>query len=246
MKNLIVSLCFAVFSIVNVFAQDGVAINSTGAAADNSAMLDVSSPDKGLLLPRMTKTEKENIVNPARGLLIYQIDDNQGFWYFDGNSWLKANAGDNLGNHIASDSLNMTNHKIVNLATCTQNLDAANKAYVDNAVAAGGGDGLPKMISNESASAMSMGDALRYCNSLAEGGFNDWYLPSFRELLYVVSKGGVTVPNNNSANVVWLSDRPTASGSTAHNWLQAFRLSDGSPQSASSGTSSSYYVRCVR
>jgi hypothetical protein len=122
----------------NCFSQ-GTAINTTGAAADPSAMLDVSSNDKGFLTPRMSEAERIAIQNPVRGLLVYQIDNDYGFWFFDGSGWVQANAGDNLGDHTATDSLNMTNKKIVNLATCTQNLDAANKEYVDNAVGAGGG-----------------------------------------------------------------------------------------------------------
>lgn len=245
MKKLVFSLSLFVLSFFYVAAQDGVAINTSGAAADPSAMLDVSSNSKGFLAPRMSKTERETIQNPVRGLMVYQIDFDYGFWFFDGFSWSKVNAGDNLGNHLATDSLDMANNKIVNVEICTQNLDAANKEYVDNAVAAGGGSGMPTMVSNESASTMTLGDALRYCNSLNESGYNDWYLPSFRELLYVVSKGGVTVTNNASSNNLWLADRPMASGSSAQNWLQGVRLSDGSTTTASSGTSL-YNVRCIR
>ncbi len=46
-------------------------------------------------------------------------------------------AGDNLGNHVATQNLDMTNHKIINLVAPTNNNDAANKAYVD--AQAGGG-----------------------------------------------------------------------------------------------------------
>ena len=137
MKKLIFTIAMVVIAAANLTAQDGVAINATGAAADPSAMLDVSSSNKGILIPRLTQAERLSITGPARGLMVYQIDNNAGFWYYDGTTWLQF--GDNLGNHTAADSLNMTNNKIVNLATCTQNLDAANKEYVDNAVSAGGG-----------------------------------------------------------------------------------------------------------
>ena len=71
---------------VNVFAQ--VAINTTGDAPDNSAMLDIHSTEKGLLIPRMTKNEREAIDTPATGLLVFQTDDTPGFFYFDGNEWV--------------------------------------------------------------------------------------------------------------------------------------------------------------
>jgi len=51
------------------FAQ--VAVNTDGTPANNSAMLDVKSTDKGVLLPRMTLTQRDAIINPAEGLMIY-------------------------------------------------------------------------------------------------------------------------------------------------------------------------------
>ncbi|NTW32596.1 MAG: hypothetical protein HGB12_08235 [Bacteroidetes bacterium] len=63
----------------NSFAQ-GVAINATGTAADNSAMLDIDatgmSPKAGLLIPRMNTTERNFIVSPATGLQIYNTSTN--------------------------------------------------------------------------------------------------------------------------------------------------------------------------
>ncbi|AUP81361.1 hypothetical protein C1H87_22625 [Flavivirga eckloniae] len=38
---------------------------------NNSAILDVDSSDKGLLPPRMTNVQKNNIINPATGLMVY-------------------------------------------------------------------------------------------------------------------------------------------------------------------------------
>jgi len=127
-------------TVIYLQAQTGgAAINTAGTPADPSAMLDVSSSSHGVLIPRVSKSERLAIINPARALLVYQLDDTTGFWFYDGLKWLALNAGDNLGNHIATDSLNMNNNKIVNVAVCTHNHDAANKEYVDNAVNAGGG-----------------------------------------------------------------------------------------------------------
>ena len=238
--KVIITIIVTVLTVLQLTAQNGVAINTTGAAAAPSAMLDVSSSTKGFLTPRMSKQERLDIVNPVRGLLVYQIDDDYGFWFFDGNAWLKANAGDNLGNHTASDSLNMDNKKIVKLATCTQNLDAANKEYVDNAVAAGGGSGMPSMISNESASTMNFGAALRYCKNLNEGGFTNWYLPTFEELTYILSIGGINVSNESSNNDIWARQI----NSYASNRVQSINFNTGAV-SAPSGDSNNY-VRCVR
>jgi hypothetical protein len=57
-----------------------VAINTTGNAADNSAILDVQSTTKGFLAPRMTATERGSIVSPIAGLIVYQTTAPAGFY----------------------------------------------------------------------------------------------------------------------------------------------------------------------
>jgi hypothetical protein len=47
-----------------------LAIGQTG-AADASALLEVESTTKGILFPRMTTTQRDNISSPASGLVIY-------------------------------------------------------------------------------------------------------------------------------------------------------------------------------
>jgi len=48
-----------------------VAINSDGTSPNASAMLDVKSTTKGLLIPRMTTGQRNSIASPATGLLVY-------------------------------------------------------------------------------------------------------------------------------------------------------------------------------
>ena len=69
-------LGFAVY----VNAQN-VALNTNGAAADASAMLDVSSTTKGFLPPRMTTIQRTGIQTPANGLLVFDTDT-KSYWYF--------------------------------------------------------------------------------------------------------------------------------------------------------------------
>jgi hypothetical protein len=75
----------------------GVGINGTGASADPSAMLDVSSTTKGFLPPRMTALQRAAIFSPATGLLVYQTDGVVGLYYNAGTpatpSWQVAGAG---------------------------------------------------------------------------------------------------------------------------------------------------------
>ena len=66
------------------FAQMG--INATGNAPANNAMLDISSTTKGLLIPRMTTSERTALVH-TQGLTVFDITTN-GYWYSDGAAWI--------------------------------------------------------------------------------------------------------------------------------------------------------------
>jgi len=70
------------FCSIGAFAQVG--INSDGSGPDNSAMLEVKSTTKGLLIPSMTAVQKTAIAMPATGLLVFQTDGVAGFYYNNG------------------------------------------------------------------------------------------------------------------------------------------------------------------
>ncbi len=95
MRTLLFSLLSTVALLpgIHSFAQKGVAINTTGADAASSAMLDVSSFIKGVLIPRMTAAQRTAIASPATGLLVYQDDGTAGFYYYDGAAWTRLANG---------------------------------------------------------------------------------------------------------------------------------------------------------
>lgn len=72
-KILLLALLFA---ITEKISAQNIAINSTGNLPDTSAMLDVSSTVKGFLAPRMTTAQRNAIVLPATGLLVYNTSTN--------------------------------------------------------------------------------------------------------------------------------------------------------------------------
>jgi hypothetical protein len=81
----------AIFAIIITFsslyfATAQVAINTTSATPDTSAMLDVSSTTKGMLVPRMTAIQRTTITTPATGLLVYDTTLGQ-FYYYNGSTW---------------------------------------------------------------------------------------------------------------------------------------------------------------
>lgn len=105
-------IILTLFSFLTSYGQ-GVGVNETGADPHNSAMLDIQSNTRGLLIPRLTKAAKLAIPAPANGLLVYQTDDTVGFWYFDVNVWkpvfqnIVAGAGLTGGKIEAYGTINM-------------------------------------------------------------------------------------------------------------------------------------------
>ncbi|HMW96030.1 MAG TPA: tail fiber domain-containing protein [Flavobacteriales bacterium] len=67
-------------------AQTGVAIGTGSPTAHASAMLDVQSTNKGMLVPRMTSAQRTAIASPAAGLLVFDTTLGQ-FHYYTGGSW---------------------------------------------------------------------------------------------------------------------------------------------------------------
>ncbi|MFZ4401352.1 MAG: hypothetical protein ACOYO1_15035 [Bacteroidales bacterium] len=91
MKTKITLLILAFFSIIQLNAQVKIGDNPT--VIDSSAILELKSSSKGLLIPRMTQAERNSIVVPATGLMIYQTDNSVGFYYFNGSSWIVVGGG---------------------------------------------------------------------------------------------------------------------------------------------------------
>jgi len=81
------------FTIFLFIAQNNMAQVGIGTTnPDNSAQLEIKSTDKGLLIPRLTEVQKNGISSPATGLLVYQSDNNTGFYYFNGSTWVSLNS----------------------------------------------------------------------------------------------------------------------------------------------------------
>lgn len=70
----------------------------TATAPDNSAILELMSTERGMLVPRMRQVQRDAISSPAQSLLIYQIDGDSGFYYYNGSSWVQLGGG--IRDHI--------------------------------------------------------------------------------------------------------------------------------------------------
>lgn len=112
-------LCF------NCFAQQsGVGINSDGSAPAASAMLDVKSTDKGMLIPRMTTLQRTAIANVVKGLLVFD-NSTSSFWFYNGTAWVELASGSGSswvgsGTHISNSN---SGNVGINTSEPTQKLD---------------------------------------------------------------------------------------------------------------------------
>ncbi|REA64399.1 hypothetical protein DSL64_02275 [Dyadobacter luteus] len=82
-------IVFAFFIYQSAYSQNNVGINTD--TPDQSAVLDILSTQKGVLIPRMSFAQKNLISAPAKGLLIYQIDAAEGFYFYNGSAWQTLN-----------------------------------------------------------------------------------------------------------------------------------------------------------
>ncbi|MCX7769421.1 MAG: hypothetical protein N2110_10455, partial [Flavobacteriales bacterium] len=127
----------------------GVGINTDGSAPDASALLDVKSTDKGILVPRLPLVNVNNpnpVSSPATGLLVYNTNasvvggSGTGFYYWNGSQWVRLDIsnGDwrlvgNAGTNPANNFLGTTDN--VDLVIRTNNNERIR-------VAAGGNVGI--------------------------------------------------------------------------------------------------------
>ncbi len=136
-KTFFLIIIFLNITFTITFSQ--VAVNTDGSNPDASAMLDVKSNSKGILIPRMTETDKTNISSPAQGLMIYQTDNAEGFYYCTGSSWKYiGNEGNDLWSRNTSSSYtyisNSTDNVGIGTSTPAMKLDVRGFAAATNMV----------------------------------------------------------------------------------------------------------------
>jgi hypothetical protein len=81
------------FSSGQIFGQNVAITDDEGHTADPTAMLDVKSASKGMLVPRLTTTQRNGITDPAPGLLVFDSTVGSFFYYF-GGQWTNLSTGD--------------------------------------------------------------------------------------------------------------------------------------------------------
>ncbi|HJS53973.1 MAG TPA: tail fiber domain-containing protein [Chitinophagaceae bacterium] len=94
---------FIYFFVTILFANaafgQNVAVNADGSVAHTSALLDVKSTNKGMLIPRMTTAQRTAIASPATGLLVYDTEANS-FWFYNGSAWINITGSGGGGSGV--------------------------------------------------------------------------------------------------------------------------------------------------
>ena len=106
MKRILLFIVLIIGVLFEAVSQN-VAINADGAAPNSSAMLDVQSDSLGFLVPRLTTAQRLAITSPANALIVYQTDNNTGFYFNSGTPgapiWVRvADTTDASGIDLAS------------------------------------------------------------------------------------------------------------------------------------------------
>ena len=199
MKHLF-TLLAAVLLTATTFAQVGINTSSP----HESAALDIVSTTGGLLVPRITETQRDAITSAATGLMIYQTDGTAGFYYYNGSSWSEVGAIEKtytintfyaeLGGYVIQISPSGTHGLVVAM----QDQGTSNWYEADD------------LLSNAS-------------NHDTDGAkFLDWRLPTKRELnlMYGVYTNGNGANLND--NYYWSSTESDSSRA----WIQGFPNGD--------------------
>ncbi len=107
-----------------VKAQIGFGTNNPKAA------LEVASATQGVLIPRMTAAEAENIASPKLGEMIYATTNNgtvinkEGFWYFNDTAWVPFGTASQLNLNIYNSDGTLTANRTMNMNGYNLSFDA--------------------------------------------------------------------------------------------------------------------------
>jgi len=198
MKKQIMIIYIIACTMTLTAQQPGVSINEDGSMPNPSALLDIKSNKKGLLMPRMTKQERDSINNPAAGLMIYQTDDVLGFYYHSGTAWTPVHTGSTAPPPTVAIG-DMVHGGIVFWVDPTDNTKGKVCAMTDQSIGAewgcysinvAGADALDNGLQNTldilnegcGLDNQTNSVAANICAAYRGGGYSDWFLPSKDEL----------------------------------------------------------------
>jgi uncharacterized protein (TIGR02145 family) len=165
MKKIFIVMVFVITGAAHSPAQVGIGNTSPNPAA----ILDMTSSEKGLLIPRMTQVQRLAILTPATGLLVYQTDIPPGFYFYNGSTWnlLKIRTEGGSGHVIDADGNSYPTVVIGNQEWMSENLRVLHYRN---------GEAIPKVTGNSAWAALTTGAYCWYDNdSITYGGYGIIY-----------------------------------------------------------------------
>jgi len=236
------------FLVVNLsLLSQNVGVNTDGSHPDNSAILDIQSTTKGLLIPRLSTSEMNNISNPATGLWIFNTQTNE-FTYNFGTTvtpnWVTISSSghyigelygggvvfwvDKSGKHGLVCSLIdlSTGTRWSNITTVAVGVSAQNEWN--------GYDNSNSIVLQSGHISSSAQRCLDYVNDdYNTGVYDDWFLPSRAEINYLwqnlfeINKvleldgdAATTPPLSNE--FYWTSTEANANSAWAYSFFRGF------------------------
>jgi hypothetical protein len=241
-------LLFFVLFIAACFTQiyGQIAIKEDGSPPDNSAILDLQSTSKGLLIPRIDFNNRP--VPTATGLLIYVTANgpsgDSALYIYNGFSWQKlVLRGYSIGNQLQGGVIFWVD------STDSHGLVSALADLGDYAQYGCSGDSIGPEAQHYGfgtgdtnsaailAACPTPGIAANLCDNLSLNGYTDWYLPAKDELWEMFLQR--TVIGRFTNYIYWSSTEVSGPGA----WIVAF---DGDGYAAWTNKDAFANVRCIR
>ena len=95
-SNLILVCVIILITAFNLSSQNVAITDDDTYVANTSAMLDVKSTTKGVLIPRVTSAQRTSISTPATGLLVFDTTVGS-FYFYTGSTWTNLTSGISSG-----------------------------------------------------------------------------------------------------------------------------------------------------
>jgi len=224
-----------------------VSINTDGSSPDPSAMLEVKSDSKGLLLPRIDFNNRP--ASPAAGLLIFVIANGplgNGFYMYDGTGWFKLLSAPvfSIGQHYGGGIIFYIDPTGQHGLIASDIDQPINYMYGDSTLDITGATGTAIGTGQQNTAAIVAADptqeiAARICDTSTHAGLTGWFLPSVDEVdsMYVHRD---TIGGFNPSGWYWSSSQQSAPAA----WIVTF----DHPIHNEGWTNKNSYlrVRCIR
>jgi hypothetical protein len=205
--------------------------------AQDDAALNIEATNQGILVPRIELTSTLDVItipNASTSLLVYntvtQNNVSPGFYYWDGTMWIRI--GEDKGHYIGElwgggIVFNVYDHGQHGLIASLYNLgngDPVTATWGLNTVDVPNCESMTDGESNTAAivaSGVGLNRAAGICDTFSAGGYNDWYLPSNRELHLLASKDiliDLILDNDGDPNTSGLGQEHTSTTSFGQYW----------------------------